>query len=110
MGGAVHAVTDAEFESRVLQSQKPVLVDFWATWCGPCRMIAPVVEQLAGEIGDKVEFLKLDVDQNPQTAQRFGVLSIPTVIVFKDGRPAARAVGYKGGLKEELKQQLVALA
>ena len=107
--GSVGAVTDAGFESQVLKSDRPVLVDFWATWCGPCRMIAPVVEQLAAELGDKVTFLKMDIDQNPATPQRLGIMSIPTVIVFKDGKQAERSVGYKGSLKEDLRQKLVAL-
>ena len=107
--GAVGTVTDAEFESKVLKSDRPVLVDFWATWCGPCRMIAPVVEQLADELGDRVTFLKMDVDANNQTPQSLGIMSIPTLILFKDGKQAERKVGFKGGLKEELRERLTAL-
>ena len=106
---SVNAVTDAEFEAMVLGSDKPVLVDFWATWCGPCRMIAPVVEEVAGELGDKITVLKMDIDQNPQTPSRLGILSIPTLIIFKGGEAAERTVGYKAGLKGDLKAKLEAL-
>src|ERR1700681_1663468 len=99
----VQAVTDGEFESLVLKSDIPVLVDFWATWCGPCRMIAPIVEQIHGELGDKVKIMKMDIDENPATPMSLGIMSIPTVIIFKDGKPAERTFGYrptmKGGLK-----------
>lgn len=88
------AVTDANFDQEVLQSPTPVLVDFWAEWCGPCRMVAPVVEQIADEQGEKLKVAKLDVDHNPQKAQQFGVMSIPTLILFKDGQQAERLVGY----------------
>ena len=104
MAGSAVAVTDDTFQNEVLSAQTPVLVDFWATWCGPCRMVAPIVEEIATEQGEKLKVVKLDVDQNPQVAQQFGVMSIPTLIVFKDGQPAKRLVGAKpkGALLEEL--------
>jgi thioredoxin 1 len=90
------AVSDASFSSTVLSSDKPVLVDFWATWCGPCKMVAPVLEEIAGEKGDQLTVAKLDVDANPETARDFQVSSIPTLILFKDGQPVKRIVGAKG--------------
>ena len=94
MAGAAFPVTDGTFQDEVLSAQQPVLVDFWATWCGPCRMVAPIVEEIAGEQGDKLKVAKVDVDQNPQVAQQFGVMSIPTLIVFKNGEAVERLVGY----------------
>ena len=86
----IQAVTDAEFESVVLKSEIPVLVDFWATWCGPCRMIAPIVEQIQGELGTKVKVMKMDIDENPATPMSLGIMSIPTVIHLQ-GRQACGA-------------------
>ena len=88
-------VTDATFESAVLNSDKPVVVDFWATWCGPCKMVAPVLDEIAGENKDKVTVAKLDIDANPATARDYKVMSIPTMIVFKDGMPVKQIVGAK---------------
>ncbi|HLQ62450.1 MAG TPA: thioredoxin [Candidatus Acidoferrales bacterium] len=107
--GTIASVSDSEFEATVLQSKEPVLVDFWAAWCAPCRMIAPVVEDLAGELGARIKVLKMDIDQNPATPGRFGIMSIPTVIIFKDGKAAERMVGYRSNLKADLKQKLEAL-
>ncbi len=143
MGKNVEAVTDAEFEARVLKSDRPVLVDFWATWCGPClalkptieelastvqgakvvtlnvddngdvasayRIVAPVVEAVAAAMGDRVGVLKMDVDANPETPARFGIMSIPTLIIFKDGQPAERMVGYRPNLRDTLQERLEAL-
>ena len=92
MGKALE-VTDSTFAQEVLQSSQPVLVDFWAVWCGPCRAVAPVVEEIAGDYEGKLKVMKLDVDSNPQTAVAYGVQSIPTLLVFKDGKPAERIVG-----------------
>jgi thioredoxin 1 len=87
------AVTDASFEADVLNSDKPVLVDFWAEWCGPCRMIAPALEEISNEIGDKVEIVKLNIDENPGTPTSYGVRGIPTMVLFKGGQPVAQKVG-----------------
>ena len=88
-------VTDATFEQQVLKAEGPVLVDFWATWCGPCRAVAPVLEDIAGEQAGKLTILKLDVDQNQRTAGQYGVMSIPTMILFRDGQPIKQIVGAK---------------
>jgi len=109
MSEQIPQVTDADFEQEVLRSGQPVLVDFWATWCAPCRMIAPVVEQVAQEMGDRVKVVKMDVDANPQTSIRLGVMSVPTLIIFKDGQAAERTVGYRAGLKIDLTEKLLAL-
>jgi thioredoxin 1 len=94
-------ITDDTFESEVLQSPTPVLVDYWAEWCGPCKMIAPVLDELASEMQGKAKFVKMNVDENPQVAGQYGIMSIPTLIVFKDGKPVNKMVG--GQPKPQLK-------
>lgn len=96
--------SDSNFEQVVLQAEMPVLVDFWATWCGPCRMVAPVVEELAEEYDGRISFAKVDVDSNTQIASRYGIMSIPTLILFKDGKPVSNIVGFRP--KAELKKSL----
>ncbi len=103
MGNTV-PVTDATFEDVVLKAATPVLVDFWATWCRPCQMVAPILEELTAEYGGKLTIAKLDVDQNQQTAGKFHVMSIPTMIIFKQGKPVANIVGFKP--KDTLKREL----
>ena len=102
--GNVVELSDANFEQEVLNSQEPVLVDFWAPWCGPCRQITPVVEELAAENAGSAKVLKVNIDDNPQAAQKFGVMSIPTLIVFKGGDVSERFVGVqpKARLQEAL--------
>ncbi|HEY2596855.1 MAG TPA: thioredoxin [Candidatus Dormibacteraeota bacterium] len=105
----IQVVTDAEFEASVLKADIPVLVDFWATWCGPCRMIAPIVEQIQQELGTKIKVMKMDIDENPATPMSLGIMSIPTVIIFKDGKAAERSVGYRPNMKGDLTTKLEAL-
>ena len=87
------AVTDQSFAVDVLQSSTPVLVDFWAEWCGPCRMIAPALEEIAGALGDKIQIVKVNIDENPDTPGKYGVRGIPTMLLFKNGEPVATKIG-----------------
>jgi thioredoxin 1 len=98
----VSKVSDADFETEVLKSSQPVVVDFWAEWCGPCRMIAPALEEIAGSMGDSVKIVKLNVDENPATASKYGIMSIPTLMLFKNGELASRQVG--AAPKQKLEQ------
>jgi len=101
-------VTDQTFEDEVIQADVPTLVDFWAPWCGPCRMVAPIVEELAGEYDGRVKFVKVNTDENPQVSTRYNVRSIPTLLLFKGGEPAGQIVGFrpKKDLKDRLDQVL----
>lgn len=89
----VHNTTDSSFENDVLKSDQPVLVDFWAEWCGPCKMVSPILEELAGELGDKVKVVKVNIDANPETPTKYGVRGIPTLMVFKGGELVETKVG-----------------
>lgn len=102
------AVTDNNFDQEVLKSDKPVLVDFWAEWCGPCRMIAPAVEELADEYSGKAKITKLDVDNNPQVSIKYNIRSIPSLLIFKNGQVVDQIVGAvpKSHLKKQLEAQL----
>ena len=95
MAGNTKTVTDASFASDVLGSDKPVLVDFWAEWCGPCKMVAPVLEEIAAQHGDKITVAKLNIDENPQIAEKYQILSIPTMSVFSGGQVVKSIVGAK---------------
>ena len=98
---AMKDVTDKNFEEKVLKSKTPVLVDFWAPWCGPCKMAEPALEELSDEYKDKVIILRLNVDENQETAQKYGVMSIPTTILIKDGSEVDRQIGFAGKQKFE---------
>ena len=103
---AVGKVTSADFEAEVLKASGPVVVDFWAEWCGPCRQIGPALEEIASSLNGKVKIVKLNVDENPQTASKYGVMSIPTLMLFKNGEMASRQVG--AAPKQKLEQWITA--
>jgi thioredoxin 1 len=101
-------VSEPQFESEVLKAEVPVLVDFWAPWCGPCRMVEPIVEELAEEYGDKVRFLRMNTDDNVNTASQYGIRAIPTLLMFKGGQPVGQVIGFrpKSDLKKVIDQAL----
>ena len=105
---ATKQITDASFQADVLSAEKPVLVDFWAEWCGPCKMIGPSLEELSDELGEQVTIAKINIDENPEAAGKYGVRGIPTMILFKGGAPAATKVGAapKGQIKGWLEGEL----
>ncbi|MCC6890913.1 MAG: thioredoxin [Hyphomicrobiales bacterium] len=104
---AVGKVSDATFEAEVLKAPCPVVVDFWAEWCGPCRMIAPALEQIASSLGSKVKIVKLNIDENPRTATKYNIQSIPTLMIFKDGGPSSRQIG--AAPKQKLEQWIASV-
>ena len=106
--GQPQAVTDGEFETEVLNSSTPVLVDFWAEWCGPCKAIAPTLEELAGDYGERLKVVKVDVDENQQRAQQYNIRSIPQLLLFKDGNEVDRIIGAvpKSQLTEKIEPHL----
>ena len=114
MAGKTIALTDAEFEDRVLKSDRPVMVDFWAPWCGPCRAVAPILEELAGEYDERVVIAKVNTDEHPRYMTQYGIMGIPTVLFFKDGQLVDRVVGagpksfYKTRIDAMLKESVAA--
>ena len=110
MADDVAHVTDQDFQAEVLDSSQPVLVDFWAEWCGPCHMVSPVVEEIARDNRGKLKALKLNIDENPQMTRQFGVMSIPTLVLFKGGQEKARVVGARGkqAILKEIEPHLAA--
>jgi thioredoxin 1 len=98
------AVTESSFDQEVIQSDKPVIVDFWAEWCGPCHAVSPVLDKIADERGDELKLVKVNIDEEPALAQKYGIVSIPTIVLFKGGEPAAAAIGAqpKGAIEKSL--------
>lgn len=107
MATEVKTLTDATFDAEISDAKTPLIVDFWAPWCGPCRMVGPVIEEIAQEHGDKVAIGKMNVDENPATAKKFGIMSIPTIILFKDGEPAKKVIGARSKADFEREFELV---
>jgi thioredoxin 1 len=109
MAEGVREITDTNFETDALKSELPVLVDFWAPWCGPCRMVAPVVQELSEEYAGRMNFFKMNTDENPQVPTKFGIRSIPTLLIFKGGELKGTIVGYrpKSDLKKRIEEALV---
>jgi len=105
---ATHKVSDSSFERDVLNSDRPVVVDFWAEWCGPCKMIAPALEEIASTLGEKIKVVKLNIDENPRTPSQYGIRGIPTLMVFKSGQVAATKIGAapKGALQSWIEQAI----
>ncbi len=95
MASEVKTLTDATFDTEIADTGTPMIVDFWAPWCGPCRMVGPVIDEIAQEHADAVSVGKVNVDENPATAQKYGIMSIPTIILFKDGEPAKKVIGAR---------------
>jgi thioredoxin 1 len=108
VGDKLKSVTDSTWTTDVLQSDKPVLVDFWAEWCAPCRKIAPLLDELVGEMGEKIEIVKLNIDENPNTARDYGIMSIPTLTIFKGGEPVQSVLGVqpKGSIVKMIESAL----
>lgn len=107
MANEVKTLTDATFDDEVAKATTPLIVDFWAPWCGLCRMVGPIIDEIAQEHGDKVAIGKLNVDENPGTASKFSVMSIPTIILFKDGEPAKKVIGARSKADFEREFELV---
>lgn len=101
------SVDDTSFDQVVLKAERPVVVDLWAPWCQPCKMVAPILDELADEYNGQINFVKVDIDQNPKTAARYGIMSIPTLLIFKNGQPISQLVGLRP--KRELKQNMDAV-